>query len=145
MKDYQSHEQLQPMAAPERPSDRSFGLVFGAFLGLLGLLPLLPVIGGGDVRWWLIWPAAAFLLVALIYPRLLMPVNRIWWRFALLLQAITTPILMGLVFLLAVTPMGWVMRRFRDPLRRRMEPPAASYWITRTTTDPGPESLLRQF
>ena len=142
MKDYQSHEQLQAMAVPERPSDRSFGIVFCVFLSLFALLPL---IFGGDVRTWPFWPAGALLLIALIYPRLLMPFNRVWWRFALVLQAITTPILMGLVFLLAVTPMGWLMRFFRDPLRRRMEPPAASYWIPRTPVDPGPESLLRQF
>src|SRR2546430_12773376 len=106
MKDYQSHEQLQAMAVPERPSDRSFGIVFCVFLSLFALLPL---IGGGGVRTWPFWPSGALLLIALIYSRLLMPFNRGWWRFALVLPAITPPVLIVLVFLLAVAPLVWRM------------------------------------
>lgn len=107
-------------------SDRAFGFVFAAVFAIIGLYPLLR----GDVRWWALVVAALFLLVALVRPETLHPLNRLWFRFGLLLNRIVSPIIMGLVFVLAVVPTGLIMRlRNRDLLRQRFDPDARSYWI----------------
>ena len=97
-----------------------------AVFAIIGLYPLLR----GDVRWWALVVAALFLLVALVRPETLHPLNRLWFRFGLLLNRIVSPIIMGLVFVLAVVPTGLIMRlRNRDLLRQRFDPDARSYWI----------------
>ena len=137
------HEDLSRAAKVTGGSDRSFGLVFGGFFALIALVPL---IRGGAVHWWAIALAAAFLAVAMVRPALLAPANRAWMRFALLLSKIVNPIMMGLVFFLAVTPVALIMRmRGKDPLRLRFDRGAQSYWIERTPPGPAPDSMPRQF
>lgn len=121
-------------------SDRSFGLVFAVIFALVGLFPLT---GGGGARWWALAVAAVFLLAALAASRLLRPMNRLWFRFGLLLNRIVSPVVMGVLFFGVVTPTGLVRRLFvADPLRQRLDPSASSYWIEVS----GPKtSMRRQF
>lgn len=124
-------------------SDRSFGIVFCVVFAVIGLYPLL---GGGDVRLWSLGLAAAFLLVALVRPGLLAPLNRWWLKFGLLLGRIVSPLAMGLVFFLVMTPTGLIMRLLgKDLLRLRLEPAAESYWIERRPPGPAPETMTHQF
>lgn len=135
------HEDFSRAEAPDGSSDRGFGLVFAAVFGVIGAWPLL---GGGAPRLWALVAAAAFLAVAAAAPRLLAPLNRAWTRFGLLLGRIVTPLVMGLLFYGMVTPMGLAMRALgKDPLRRRFDRAAASYWIARRP--PGPAPMSRQF
>ena len=67
-------------------------------------------------------------------------------KFGLLLAAIISPVMLGLVFYLCITPIGFLMRLFgKDPLRLRLEPEADTYWIRREPPGPPPESLKNQF
>lgn len=124
-------------------SERSFGLVFTVVFVVVGLLPLW---SGGAPRWWSLGVATGFLLAALVWPRALRPLNLLWFRFGLLLHRVTNPLIMGLIYFGAVTPMAVVMRLWgRDALNRRFEPEAASYWIRREPPGPPPETMERQF
>jgi hypothetical protein len=124
-------------------SDRSFGLVFTALFLLIGLAPLLH---GRGVRYWSIAIAAAFLVVALARPALLGPMNRLWTQFGLLLHKIVNPIVMGLLFFLILTPFAAGLRILgKDPLRRRFDPAAGSYWIPRDPPGPPPRTMTQQF
>lgn len=127
----------------DRRGLREFGLgagamiavVFGLFLPWLfdGRFPLWPWVAGG-----------VFGLAALVTPAALNPVYRAWMRVALLLGRITTPLILGLVFYLAITPMGMVMRLFGyDPMRRRDSGEAATHRIESTATER--ERLERPF
>ncbi len=41
-------------------------------------------------------------------------------------------LVLGIVYFLVLTPIGWVMRLCgRDPLTRRFEPTASTYWVAR--------------
>ena len=95
------------------------------------------------------WPlglGAAFLLVALAQPALLEPLNRLWTQFGLLLHRITNPLIMRLMFYLAVTPTALVIRLAgKDPLRLRFDRSATSYWIDREPPGPAPETMKHQF
>lgn len=124
------------------PSNRKFGLTFAAVLVVIAAR-----------AWWLdrlsvasLSLAAAALLaaLALLAPRALAASNRAWFRFGLLLSRIVSPVIVGAMFLLVVTPVALVMRAAgRDALRLRSR--AGSYWIRRTPPGPPPESFTHQF
>jgi hypothetical protein len=124
-------------------SDRSVGLVFAAVFTLIGAWPLLR---WEAPRWSLLAIAAGFALVAVFAPRLLRPLNRVWFRIGLLLHRIVSPLVMGAVFFLCVTPIALIMRlRGKDLLALRREPARASYWILRDPPGPAPDSMEHQF
>lgn len=124
-------------------SERSFGIVFACVFALIGFVPWL--LGHGWRPWALI-VAAVFLAVALVYPRLLAPLNYVWFKFGLLLHHIVNPVIMALIFFGAVLPTALMVRAFgKDLLRLKRDPQAKSYWIEREPPGPAPESMTRQF
>jgi len=137
------HESLDDDDPVAGSSDRAFGLLFGALAGVLALLALWK--GRGSAYGWAI-VAALFFAAALFAPALLGPLNRTWQRFALLLSKLTTPIVMGLLFFLVLTPLGIAMRLAgKDPLRLRFAPDSRSYWLSRQDEDGRPTAMTRQF
>lgn len=137
------HEDLNREDAVRSGSDRSFGLVFVAVFALLAVLA-----GARGSGWVWVWGGASFvvLAVAVTVPRLLAPFNHLWMRFGLLLHRIVQPVVLGLLFFVTVTPIGLLMRLTgRDPLSRRFDPEAGTYWIARQPPGPAPGSLDRQF
>lgn len=137
------HESFDRRDEVKGSSDRAFGIVFTVVFALVGAWPLLH---GNGLRLWSLAVAAAFLLAALVRPGLLAPLNRLWMKFGLLLHRITNPLIMGLVFFVAVVPTGLVMRlRGKDPLRLRFDREARSYWIDRKPPGPDPDTMRNQF
>lgn len=127
----------------EGSSNRSFGFVFTVFFLIVGLLPLLH---GEAYRLWALVLSGLFLLLALAVPAVLSPLNRIWMKFGLVLHSIVSPLALGILFFLVVTPTGLLMRLFRkDPLRLNLDKSATSYWIDRQPPGPAPESLKQPF
>lgn len=138
-----THERLIREETVRGSSDRSFGLVFTAVFAVIGLWPLL---GGGGIRIWSLAIALAFLATASLRPMLLVPLNRLWTEFGLLLHHVVNPIIMALLFYLVVTPTGLVMRALgKDLLRLRFDRQAKSYWIERQPPGPTPEAMRDQF
>ena len=79
----------------EISSNKSFGLVF--FVVFL-IISLFPIFKGGDVRIWAIIPAIIFLILGLLNSQILNPLNKIWFKFGILLGNFISPIVMGIVF-----------------------------------------------
>jgi Saxitoxin biosynthesis operon protein SxtJ len=128
--------------APES-SDRSFGYVFAAVFAIIGCWP---VLHWHSPRWWAFGIAAAFVAVALVRPQTLRPLNRIWQAFGRLLHRVVSPVVMGAVFFLVVTPTGWIMRKLgKDLLSRKRRPDLESYWIARQGAPPKPDAMKNQF
>jgi hypothetical protein len=110
---------------------------------LIGLVPLLL---GHGLRIWALVVAAVFLAAAYLAPRLLAPLNRLWFKFGLLLHHIVNPIVMALIFFGAVLPTALMVRLFgKDLLRLKRDASAKSYWIERDPPGPEPQSMTRQF
>jgi Saxitoxin biosynthesis operon protein SxtJ len=129
--------------APKRSSNRTLGLVFAAFFALVALLP---VLRGHAVRLWALPVAALFVLTALVAPKILTPVNRVWSALGALLHSIVNPIILGVLFYGVFTPFGFLLRRMgKDFLRLKPAPDVPTYWISRQPPGPAPESMLRQF
>ncbi len=138
-----AHEKLTPKEVPPGSSDRSFGIVFGIVFLLIAAWPLF---SSGHLRVWAAIASTAFFLVAFVLPRLLAPLNWLWTRLGLLLHRIVSPVILGILFYLFVTPMGLVMRLFgKDFLHLRFDSSARSYWIERNPPGPKPDSLNNQF
>jgi len=124
-------------------SERNFGLVFAAVFVLMGVLPLVRT---GEVRLWPLPIAAVFLAAAMVRPRALAPLNRLWFRIGIVLGKVMTPLVMGVLFFVTLTPIGLLMRLFgKDPLRLKREPAAESYWLERSGPDITAQSLKDQF
>ena len=139
----ETHENFARDEAVRGSSDRSFGIVFAVVFALVGLWPLT---GDGAVRLWALVAAVAILVVAFVCPGILGPFNRAWTAFGLLLHRIVNPLVMGLIFYLAVTPTALIMRLLgKDPLRRRYDRAAATYWIEREPPGPEPGTMKQQF
>src|SRR5439155_1791377 len=97
---------------------------------------------------WIVWCAAAlvFLVLAVVRPKILAPLNRLWLKLGLLLYRIVNPIVMALMFYLTILPIGLLTRLFReDPLRLKLDPQARSYWIERRPPGPEPDTMRNQF
>lgn len=100
---------------------REFAFVTGAIVAVLfGLL--LPWLFDAGLP---IWPWIFFGVLALwglIVPMSLRPVYHGWMRFGLVMSRITTPLILGIVFYVMITPIGLIRRTFgTDPLRRDLD------------------------
>jgi hypothetical protein len=137
-------ERLGHDDGPYGSTDRFFGLLFSAFWGVVAMAPLFR--RGGSIRTWAVVLAVAFLVTSLIRPTLLGPLNQLWRRLAQLLQTLTNPIVMAVLYLSTIVPFGFIMRLLnRDVLRLKWDPGKASYWIPRKPPGPRPESMKDQF
>lgn len=106
-------------------SDRKFGLMFAAVFAVIAAVAFFVY---GVVLAWVIGLAVAFLVVALALPGILLPLNRLWMAFGTRLGHVSNFILLGLFFYLLVLPTGAIMRLFTDPMQRKIDPNARSYW-----------------
>jgi hypothetical protein len=130
-------------SAREGGSDRSFGLVFTAVFVVIGCLPLLK---SGAVHFWALAVAAVFLGFALLAPKVLAPLNRVWTQFGLLLGRVVAPIVLFLVYCIAVVPTGLLMRLMgKDPLHRKFDQAASSYWVPRVPVGKPDRTMTNQF
>ena len=112
-------------------SNRSFGLVFFVVFLIVSLWPLTSV---GSIRIWSAIISAVFLILGLINSRLLTPLNVFWFKFGMILGAIISPIVMGIVFFLVVTPTGFILRIMgKDLLNKKYNKKKETYWIKRET------------
>ena len=114
---------------PERDAAglREFGLVTAAILALLfGLFfPWLLEIRTPVWPWGVAGVLASW---ALIHPASLKPVYYTWMRIGLVMGAISSRIVLSIVFYLIFTPVGWVMRfKGHDPMNRNFDPGASTY------------------
>ena len=124
-------------------TERNFGIVFAVVFALIGLAPLYH---GGHVRWWAIAICAAFLICAFMAPRLLRPLNRLWFKFGLMLHHVVNPIVMSALYFGAIVPMGLLMRALgKDLLHLKFDKAVTSYWIPRDPPAPPPGNMTKQF
>ena len=121
-------------------SNKSFGLVF--FIVLL-ILALWPLKSGGDLRLWALILSFVFLILGVLNSKLLNPLNKLWFKFGILLGSLVSPVIMGIVYFLVVTPVGLFMRFLgKDLLKTNKVKNASTYWIKR---DKQQRTMKKQF
>lgn len=131
------------MSTVSKSELRTFGVTVGGAFAVLGL-----------ISWWrghempprVLWTLAVLLMVpGLVAPTLLGPVQRGWMRFAHALGHVNTHIILTLLFYVVFTPIGFVLRLFRDPLRRSLKEGSDSNWVQRTPAPVDLDCYERQF
>ncbi len=117
-------------------SNRSFGIVF--FIVFL-LIALYPLTYSQDIRIWSVIISIIFLVLGLFNSKILTPLNKLWFKFGIFLGKIISPIIMGIIFFLVVTPIGLLMRLLGKDLINLKYNNNKSYWIEKK----GPKSKMK--
>jgi len=117
-------------------SNKSFGVVF--FLVFL-LISLYPLINDGNLRIWSFVISIIFLILGILNSKILSPLNKIWFKFGLLLGKIMSPIVMGIIFFIVVTPTGLILRLFQKDVLNLKYNNNNTYWIEKS----GPKSKMK--
>ena len=122
----------------KRKDNITFGILFFVFFLIIGLYPLK---SDGAIRIWSVLFSLVFLIITIIRPNLFTLLNKLWIKFGILLGRIISPIVMGLVFFLVVTPIGVLVRILKKDVMglKRGE---SSYWINR---EDKLQSMKKQF
>ena len=130
--------------SPNLPSNRTFGLLFIGVFAVLGFYGLWQ---GWGVNLIQAFFALSALLIGttLFAPILLTPFNKAWYQLGLLLGKVVSPIVLGILFFIVITPVAIVMKLAgRDALKLRKQD-VSSHWIDRKPPGPEPESFKEQF
>ena len=109
-------------------SNRSFGIVFFVVFLLISLYPL---INNEHIKIWSLAISLIFLTLGLLNSKLLLPLNKIWFKFGIFLGKIVSPLIMGIIFFLVVTPIGLLMRMLGKDLLNLKFNTQKTYWIER--------------
>ena len=117
-------------------SNRSFGIVFFIVFLLVALYPLLD---NENPRIWSLILSVIFLFLGIINSKILDPLNVLWFKFGILLGKIISPIIMGIIFFIVVTPIGFAMRIIGKDLLNLKFNKGKSYWVEKT----GPKSKMK--
>ena len=137
------HEDLLREEEVQSSSERSFGLTMAAVFTIVWLGPLL---SGRAPRWWSMGVAVVFFAAAIVAPRSLTVLNRIWGKLGLLMHQVVNFVVMGLLYFVALTPMGLLRRRSRqNPISLGFDAQASSYWIPRTAAPSLADAMKDQF
>ena len=110
-------------------SNRSFGIVFFSIFLIISLYPL---INGESLRVAALIISLVFLFLAILNSRALTSLNIIWFKFGIFLSKYFSPLIMGIIFFLIVTPIGLIMRFFKKDLLNLKFNQDKSYWILKT-------------
>ena len=107
-------------------SNKSFGLVFFVIFMTIALWPLL---NDENIRFWSVIVSIIFLILGLFNSKILTPFNKLWMRLGILLGTIVSPIVMGIVYFVVITPIGLIMKLFgKDVLNLKIDKNKNTYW-----------------
>ena len=110
-------------------TNKSFGIVFFLFFLIVSIFPLLK---DENIRIWSLIIALAFLILGLLNSKILTPLNKIWFKFGILLGSFISPIVMGVVFFTIVTPTSLIMKVLGKNLLNLKKDNKKTYWIERS-------------
>ena len=117
-------------------SNKSFGLVFFVVFFLISIYPLL---NSQDIRLWSLTISIIFLVLGLLNSNFLTPLNKIWFKFGMLLGSVVSPFVMGVIFFFVVTPTSFIMKIIGKDILNLKQNKNNTYWIEKT----GPKSKMK--
>tara|TARA_X000000950_G_scaffold32712_1_gene35169 strand:+ start:1243 stop:1629 length:387 start_codon:yes stop_codon:yes gene_type:complete len=119
-----------------KSTNRGFGVVFFVVFLAIGIYPILI---GDEIKYWSLIISIIFLILGILNSKVLTPLNKIWFRFGILLGKIISPLVMAIIFFFVVTPIGLLMRFIgKDVLNLKFNNDK-SYWIEKK----GPKSKMK--
>ena len=103
------------------------------------LIAIYPLTYSQDVRVWSAIISIIFLVLGLLNSKILTPLNKLWFKFGIILGEIISPLIMGIIFFLVVTPIGLLMRIFGKDVLNLKYNKNQTYWIEKN----GPKSKMK--
>ena len=110
-------------------SNKSFGKVFSILFLIIAIFPLL---NNENIRIWSLIVSIIFLILGLLNSKILTPLNKIWFKFGILLGNFVSPIFMGIVFFVVITPISLIMKILGKDLLNLKRDNKKTYWIERS-------------
>ena len=110
-------------------SNRSFGIVFFIVFLIISIFPLLK---DENIKTWSVVVSIVFLILGLLNSPILSPLNKIWFKFGILLGNLISPLVMGLIFFAVVTPTSFIMRALGKDILNLKKNNKKSYWIEKS-------------
>ncbi len=127
--------------APHPMTDRVFGVFVG---GVLSVISVWPVIFNKPHKSGLLTVAVTLVILGLVSPSLLKWPKTIWLFITHKISVVVNFLLLSIMFFAVVTPVALFFRLIgRDPLNRKLDGKALSYWVPRTAEVP--RSMQNQF
>ncbi len=111
------------------PTNKNFGIVFGIVFLIIGLWPLFYE---NEIRIWSIIISIIFIGLGFLNSKILTPLNKLWMKFGLILGSIVSPIIMGVIFFLVVTPIGIFMKILGKDLLNLKFNNNRTYWMKKS-------------
>ena len=112
-------------------SNKSFGIVFFILFFLISFYPLL---NNQSIRIWALLISLLFLILGILNSKILTPLNLIWFKLGIFLGKIISPLIMGIIFFLVVTPIGIILRLCGKDVLNLKKNKKETYWINKPTT-----------
>ena len=110
------------------PSNKQFGIVFFIVFLILSIYFYLSLnLFFYSISFFLI--SILFLVLGILNSKILNPLNLMWSKFGFYLGKLISPIIMGLIFFLIVTPIGILMRYIQNNFLNLKFSDESSYWI----------------
>lgn len=126
------------------PSERRFGLLFTTVFAVAGVYAHFKGWSQTSVMS-LTGLASLIALITLTAPKILALFNWLWFELGQLMGRIVSPIVLGAIFFLILTPVAFITRLFgRDELRLKRKA-VDSYWIDRVNENSPAETFKNQF
>tara|TARA_B110000967_G_C18528291_1_gene384535 strand:+ start:109 stop:492 length:384 start_codon:yes stop_codon:yes gene_type:complete len=119
-----------------KTTNKNFGIVFFVFFLILSIYP---VLNNKIINFWFLSISFIFLILGLLNSNLLSPLNRTWFKFGIYLGKFVSPIVMGAVFFLVVTPISLIMKIFNKDILSLKKNTKETYWIKKN----GPISKMK--
>ncbi len=110
--------------------NKSFGILLFFFFIIISLWPLF---SKNEIRIWSLVTALIFLMLAILNPKLLSPFTKLWIKLGELIGKFISPIIIGIIYFLVLTPIGLLMKMFKKDLLNLKFSKNQTYWIRRKT------------
>ncbi len=108
------------------PSNKNFGITFSIFFLIITFYIF---INHEKLNLWILSMSVIFLILGITNSNLLLPANKIWFKFGIFLGKIISPLVMGIIFFLVITPIGLILRIFGKDVLKLKFSNDKSYWI----------------
>jgi hypothetical protein len=128
---------------PTHPSNQKFGWFFAAVFAFIATYLLWR--GSTTLAWALYSLSFIFLIFTLLFPDRLFPLNKLWFGFGIILGNIISPIVLGIMFFILITPVALITRVFgRDEIKLKKRI-TNTYWVNRNPAGPLNDSFKNQY
>ena len=112
----------------KKSSNKNFGLTFFVIFLIISIYPIL---GGNKINFWFLFLSLTFLIVSILIPKILNPLNIIWTKFGILLGKFFSPLIMSLVFFLVMTPISFILKLINKDVLNLKKNYTDTYWINK--------------